>query len=102
MTRAKRPAPVRNVSEEMLQTLKQSPIEARNELSSSSGFRMLSLQFVCPDSVIAMICADATHIKTHDDLNYFFLRPLLRDKLFSVFCQTVCDAPPPSKRGKRK
>lgn len=96
----KRRTAVKELNDNCIATLKDSLIKAVEEfLEEHPSFKMLGRSFVCPDSVIEKICAEARFISSIGDFNVVGIRPEIKDTLYHVFNSVVSNAPSP-KRGR--
>ena len=74
---------VRSGLEEKLKSVREEVLEEH------PSFRMLGVNFFCPDSTIKKLCEEAKFVTSADNFTVF-VRPELRDKFFRAILNTSC------------
>ena len=82
--------------------LKTKLLEEREKiLLEHPSYRMIGIDFVCPDSVLDKICEQSKYFSSVDDMKIYGVRPEFRDKLFRVVMDVISSIPPPTKKYRR-
>ena len=88
----KRRKAVRRVSDDMMRFLKARLIDERDVfLREHPGLSMVGASFVCPDSTIEEICAQAKFTGTVDDISLFGVGRQLRNRFFNIITDVCGD-----------
>lgn len=94
---------MREIEEDLKKELRAKMIEERDRLLIENPmYRMIGVNFLCPDSVLEQLCERASYISSTDHVDIFCLRPQFRDRFYKVVVDCVSCAPPPARRHRRK
>ena len=94
---------MRDVEEDLSKELRSRLVEERDAiLNENPMYRMIGVNFLCPDSVLDQLCERASHITSVDHLDIFCLRSDFRDRFYKVVVDCVSCAPPPAPKRRRK
>ena len=98
--RQKHNRPIRHVSDELQEELKQRLFAERDKIfEERPGLRFFGKDYIFPDTTISLLCTQACSLRTVDDITLYGIKqPSIRDRLF---ISLVADVPPP-KRNRRK
>ena len=90
----KRRIAVKDVNDNCMANLRAGLVKAVEEfLEEHPSFKMLGRSFICPDSVIEKICAEARFINSLEDLNIVGIRPEIKSSLYHVVSSVISNAP---------
>lgn len=71
---------VRKVTKDMQESLRLRLLAERD--SFDNRFNMIGSSFMCPDSTVVEVCAQAKFVDTIDDIRFFGIRPELKKHFF--------------------
>ena len=89
---------VRKVTKDMQESLRLRLLAERDNFDN--GFSMIGSSFLCPDSTVAEVCAQAKFVDTIDDIRLFGIRPELKKHFFNSILD-VCDCAASSNKRSR-
>ena len=99
----KRKYEVHDVAPSHIDELKSRLVQEReNILLEHPNYRMIGVDFVCPDAIISEVCKQSKYISSVEDMKIYRLRPEFRDRLLNVIMNVLSSIPPPKKKSRRR